>query len=312
VHRRRRLAPLLTAAIALAACSGRSSSPPAATFEPRAIVDATNAEAAARTGFRAAFDVLAVARIAAIHLSAPPPPPPTSGSPSLRSQTLFGPEGGELLLTWDDRDASGGYTTGDVFTMSFEGYGELGLVLDGLAVFENLAIQADPVLGVYWSIRGDLRFFNLDVGSSLGTDPERLNGTLHLDRESRAFTTLTGIRMVDDFVWRGSRILAGSTMRHDDYRNLACAWFADGVVDAPELGGELAFATKYPLTGYSFFALPFLGPAHGVFEVFAASGAVVQVVPVDDFASLTVEFDVEGDDEPAITIATTWFEFLGG
>jgi hypothetical protein len=303
-------APVLLSTLVLAACSGGGATPPAATFEPSAFVDEQNAVAAARTGFRAAFDVIAVARIAAVQLSTPPPdgePPATT----IHSQVVFGLEGGQLLHTWEDRDASDDYTTGDVFTLSFEAYGELGLVLDGLVVFEDLAIDADPVAGAYWSIDGAIRFLNLDVGSGLGGDPERLNGTLRLRRESRAFTLLTNVWMLDDFAYRGDRILAGSNLRWDDRLNLTCAWFADGVVDVPALGGELRFATKYPLTGYNFFALPFLGPAYGVLEVFGANRARVQVLPADDFASLSIEFEANDDDEPELRVDTTWFDFLG-
>jgi hypothetical protein len=103
-------------------------------------------------------------------------------------------------------------------------------------------------------------------------------------------------------------------MRWDDYRNLTCAWFADGAVDSPALGGTFEFRTRRPLTGYNFFPLPNLGPAYGNLEVFGANGTRVQVLPRDDYSSLDLAQFADGlgddeADEPATVVATTWFEF---
>jgi hypothetical protein len=304
--------------LALVACDrGGGARPAESTIVAQVKITRENAAAAARASFDAAIDVLTVAHVCAAFVTVPPPttPPttPPTVSPPAITQTVSGVEGGSAQFSFFDNDASGRYTTGDSFSVDFQDYAESGLLLSGAVLLDELVVIGDPLDNFYWTVDLQLTFVNLSVASSAGGGAETFGGTLRCRRESRISVTLLKMELERDFAYRGSRLLAGTEMQWHDIRyDLTTHWFFDGAVDQPDLGGVLLFTTEQPLSSYSFFSLPFLGPGlGGVLEVSGSDGTRLEVVPGTDFTS--VRIDVFLDDDPTAddTIETNWFEFTG-
>ena len=294
------LRPFLLVPLLVAACSS-GSSPTAAPVQPGVIITEANALEVAGSAWRAAFDLVRVARLAGGFLQVAPPTPP-SGAPNqaIVTQTLTGPDGGEAILTFADDDRDGSYTTGDEFTINFADYAAEGLSLTGAIVFDAVHIQGSVLDGLGWILTARMHALGLAVTRGEVTVP--LNGSFVFGRERRTTVDLLSVA-VDTAVPFGNRTLAaGNTMARNDYTlDFRMGLFAQGAVDDAALGGVLTFASRGALTGLQ--ALP--DPSTGVFEVQGANGTSLTIVPID-FFNVEIQVDADGDGEPETTLSAEW------
>src|SRR5688572_11769853 len=188
---------LSTALAALAAC-GSSRAPSTATLRPTTAITEDNALAVASTTYRAAAAPTRVLRIVAQLCELPPlsaqGEPPQAGEPPAKEpppptvnpevQLLDGPEGGTAIRTWDDRDGDGTYSSGDLFALRFDAYGDGGCVLDGDIALADLEVAGDMLEGLSWRLAGSGGFVGMQL--RVGDAELGLDGAFRFERELRA------------------------------------------------------------------------------------------------------------------------------
>ena len=273
---------------------------------PSSPKSSSNAAEVAGAVYHAAFDLVRVARVVGGFLQIAPLPTATASpgaGPQLRAQTVDGPEGGTAILTWDDRDGDGGYTSGDVLGLACDQYAEHGVVLTGAVTLDQLVIDGNVPDGLGWILTARMRLVGLQA--TIGASTNTLDGTFRLGRERRQTVFLLSV-VADQPVALGTRELAAgnATARNDYLLDFSMGLFADGAVDDPVLGGTLTYATKAPLTGLQ--ALP--DPSAGLLEVRGAGGTKLAMVPLD-FFTLELQVDEDGDGEIDATIPAEWAQF---
>lgn len=298
---------LFVLSVAVAACSGGGSAAPAVQPGASVVITADNAREVASSAWRAAFDLVAIARLCGAFLQIAPPSPPASATtpgsaPAIITQTISGPDGGNAIFTWDDRDRDATYTSGDQFTIGFADYAASGLLLTGACVFDDVQIQGDVLTGLGWLLQARMDLMGLVVTRGDSVTP--WNGSFPFRREKRTTVDLLSVA-VERGVAIGQRVLAaGSAMARNDYvLDFRMGLSATGRVDDASLGGVLEFASKGVLTGLS--ALP--DPSTGAFEVKGAAGSTLTLVPVD-FFNAELHVDADGDGEPDSVIPVEWAE----
>ncbi|MCU0867231.1 MAG: hypothetical protein MUC36_25905 [Planctomycetes bacterium] len=298
------LFPLL---VALAACSGGGGNAAAVQPSPSVVITADNAREVASSAWRGAFDLIAIGRLCGAFLQIAPPSPPTpaaapGSAPAIITQTISGPDGGNAIFTWDDRDRDATYTSGDQFTIGFADYAASGLLLTGACVFDDVRIQGNVLTGLGWILQARMDLIGLVVTRGASVTP--WNGSFPFGREKRTTVDLLSVA-VERGVAIGQRVLAaGSVMARNDYvLDFRMGLSATGRLDDAALGGVLEFASKGVLTGLS--ALP--DPSTGAFEVRGAAGSMLVVVPVD-FFNAELQVDADGDGEFETVIPVEWAE----
>jgi hypothetical protein len=144
----------------------------------------------------------------------------------------------------------------------------------------------------------DARVVMVGVTVTTPRGDDTLSGTLHLHREKRATVRTLDLAVVTPLRYGIDTLPSGSTMTRNDYTiDFTMGLFADGHVDAPTLGGRLAFATDAPLTGFQFVS----DPMAGSFVVRGGNAAILTMVPID-FFNAELHYDEDGDEIPEVVI----------
>lgn len=303
----------LSAVLLLSACS--SDSPPPPPIEPEVQITADNALEVASAVYRGAFDIVRTARIAGSFFDIAPPAPPdppappeppeshgATGASAILTQAVPGPEGGTAIYSWDDADGDGEYSSDDRFTISFAEYGADGLQLTGTVLFDRVVIQGNVTTSLTWIMTARMSLLSLAL--TRGADTVVMNGPFAFGRERRATVSLLTLAIDREFPYGASTLGAGATMGRNDYSiDFRMGLLADGVLDVPDLGGKLLYATQGPLMGIQ--VLP--DPSDGLFEVRGAGGSQLWLVPVD-FFNVEVQVDEDGDGIVDVTLPVEWSE----
>jgi hypothetical protein len=290
--------PALVLLVLPLGCSGGSRSSVAAVEPtPLAAITIDNAVDVARAAARSSFDLQRVVHVVlGVVFGDAATPPATAAT----SWTVAGPFGGEAIVSLQDRDASGGYSSGDGLSIAFVEYGEQDFSLAGTVVAPQLAVRGDPLAGITWSVATALELRGLRVTTPFASDV--LDAVLRVLRERREILEVLEVEAVTA-VARGPRILAAGAVqtRYDYVATLAKGQSARGAVDDAALGGRLEFATKGVMTGILF--LP--DPGAGVLQVAGAGGSALEIEPVD-FFNLDVRVDADGDGVFEHTLSLAW------
>ena len=305
-----RSAPLLLLAL-LVACDDSDDRPSTTRVAPDVVITVDNAVDVARAVTRAAFDPANVGYLCVDFLRIPPPAPPTPPPavlPALVVQTIFGPSGGEATYTWDDRDDSGGYTTGDTFTIGFLDYAAEGLVLNGTAVIDQVFMDGDPVDNETWIVNGRLSLFGVGVG--IGTATYTLNVDLPFRYESRQIVRLLTLTLPSDFVYGPYELQQGSLVGRNEYPLLfRKAQVASGQLRDATLGGVVDFRIEGVMSGFTFFA----DPDQGTLDVAGAANTRIELQPAGDFVNVDIRVfgpDADGDEALLDTLQVPWSTLL--
>ena len=307
------------ALIAVGCNSGRSNSAPAiaaappAVAQPEITINADNALTVAQAGVRGSLDLMRLGYIGAHFLQTPMPEPAgaepsqPSGLATLQSTTVDGPEGGIATFTWDDIDEDGAYTSGDVFTVSFDEYGDEGMLLNGVMTIDNVDLQGLlPGDGTYL-LAADLNFVGLSV--TLGSTELTISTTLPFHVENRILIeifelTLPENKLIGSFeVLRDTRLL-----RYETSETLRFQF--DGAVRSSDLGGTVRFSTPTFLVGSPFLSDPTAGTL--VMSGFKGTSVEIEpncIVPGVCF-SLDVRVDEDGDGEYDVSLSSSWAGLL--
>lgn len=292
-----RLASALFASLAFAACDSGSAKT-TATVQPSVAITEENAVAVARSAY-GMFDLVSIARVGATFLAADPLEPPVPVSPGVLVQTLPGPQGGQGVFTWTDRDGDARYSTGDSFAINLAEYADFGLVLSGALAFEEVVTIGDISEGLAWTITSRLDFVVLHVvGDGLETT---LHGSILFEKEKRSLATLLTLEADRDIAYAGRVLQAGSMLARNEYViDFSMAMFADATIEDAGLGGLLSFGHT-PLTGLA--ALP--NPWAGKLRVQGGNSSVMDVAAVDLF-NAELQVDLEGDEEIDVVVPVEW------
>lgn len=292
---RPRLAILLSIFAVPAACDG-TDRVTTATVSPGVPITVDNGLAVAGAAWRAAVEPLRVARIGASFLTTPPPSPLPPAAVVTWTQT--GPEGGEALLTWDDRDGDRRYSDGDTFAVALSDYGDGGFVLTGAITFDQYAVDGDVLDGLAWVLDCRARLVSLRVVTA--SSSATVNGVLRIGRERRATVGLLAVELEQAFTYGARTLAPGTVLARNDYvLDFAMALFAAGTVEDAVLGGTLQFRDTAPLTGFQFLPDPFAG----AFEVTGGSG-LVEIAPIDFFhCEVRIDADEDGVFDAVLPVA---------
>lgn len=302
----------LCSLLLLAACSDDDDVPPPPAAPPVQITP-DNALDVASVAVEAAFGLADVARIEA-DLVAPGPDPlglvlePEGAAAAalleaLVTATIPGPEGGEVLHTWNDADDNAEVSTGDSYISTFADYGEFGLVLNGTITVGELSVSGEPIAGLTWTVRGRMEFLNLAV--TRGTTTQVLTGSLRFTRELRPTVTLLTLDLDQGFDVGSSSLQPGNTIGYNEYFfTYEFGRFAAGSVIDQDIEGLVAFDATVPFTGLVF--LP--SPWGGNLEVYGADDALITVRIPDFTSQVVIEIDYDGDGEIDESVTTTWPE----
>lgn len=292
-----RLRPVQLSSIflVLAACDGAHRTT-TATVTPGVSITVDNGLAVAGAAWRAAIEPLRVARIGGSFLTALPPSPLPPAA--VVSWTQPGPEGGEALLTWDDRDGDRRYSDGDTFAVALSDYGDGGFVLTGAMTFDQYTVDGDVLDGLAWVLDCRARLVSLRVATAASSTT--VNGVLRIGREQRATVGLLTIELEQPLVYGARTLAPGTVLARNDYvLDFAMALSAAGTVEDAVLGGALQFQDTAPLTGFQF--LP--DPSAGAFEVTGGSG-LVEIAPTDFFnCEVRIDADEDGVFDAVLPVA---------
>jgi len=263
---------------ALCACNNGSST---ATLIPELIVEPTleitedNAQQALQAGVRAALDVQRIGLVGARFIRVPRPevededPNVTTAPqvlPATMSVDITGPQGGTAVFTWEDRQRDGIYSTGDVFTITCDGYKAEKMTFTGSILLDNVRLQGDPG-EVGWKFDADCKLQGVNV--SWGATDFDLTMTLPVYLEDRIVTEVFRTYLPENVFIGPWEVYAGSTFEHALGQSRYSLAF-DGIVYSADLDGILKFETEAYLEGLN---LAFLnGPSFGNFFVVGANG----------------------------------------
>ncbi|MEO6594372.1 MAG: hypothetical protein ABIP94_06435 [Planctomycetota bacterium] len=312
--------PLLLMACSMIACSSKHSSPEVAPI-PSVEITAANALDVSRAALHAAFGLASVAASGATVLNAIPPMTTSAASlttlveyrlveltttrftlPVLLTENLPGQGSGHVLRTIDDRDGNQRVSTGDEVAITFVGYAENAMTLDGTMVLDQITVQGDPLEGFTWIIACRLSFVNLQV--ALGDITEVVNGSLRCRIEKRATVAILELQIEAGLAVGGTTLMPGNTLTYNRYSlDYSVAKFARGAVLDQAVGGLVLFETKEPFTGP--LGYPFSGA--GVMKVRGAGGSRI-VITVLDLSNVEIAVDADGDGEVDETRVLEWSE----
>ena len=291
---------VFAAPLALLVACGGGSRPATPAASPNVAITATNAEAVAGAAYETAYMPARLARIVLGFVEVAPPTPPTGGNPAIVTQTLAGPDGGSAVVTWNDVDRDGLYTSGDAFTVAFDAYSAHGLILAGTATLDGTYIDGNPLTSLTWICEASLQL--LGVTYDGGAGPRTAAGTFTVRRERRAITEILSLVATGEATVGLRTLGSGSGSGRNEYTlDFQQGFYGDGRYVDPVAGGAFDYATVRTMTGLQF--LP--DPGFGEFLVSGANGTSVTIVPVDLF-SIDLLVDENGDGEVDATIATDW------
>jgi hypothetical protein len=221
--------------------------------------------------------------------------------PATLSATLPGPEGGEVIQTWDDRDSDELISAGDSFVSAFTDYGEDGLVLNGVVTFDVEDTIGLPPDGQTWTVTGPMTFMNLTVAS--GADSVLLAGSVRYTRERRATVTLSNLRLEAPLTFGDQVLQPGNETGYDSYpATFQFALTGAGAVEAAGLDGQIRFETKVVFTGLTFFGYPW----GGELEIRGADDSKITARMVDFTSTIEILVDVDGDGDTDETLTADW------
>lgn len=320
---------LITILILLAtSCSGSGSSGSAAVAPPAfvsadVVITPDNALAAAQAGIRGCFDLIRLSYIGAHFLQtsimAPagsipgePVEPPILGG--RRSLNVDGPQGGSATFSWDDLDAEGTYTSGDLFTISFDNYGDEGMVLQGVMTIDNVDLQGLlPGDGTYL-LDADLNFIGLIVRH--GASEQVFTTTLPFHMENRLIVEIFDLFLFEAEVVDAHEVQANTRLiRYETDEKIRFQF--EGAVHSIELEGTVRFATPTFMVGSTFQVDPSLltlDPTEGTLIVSGANRSSIEIEPTclipGLFCSLDIRVDEDGDEEYEQTLSSSWAGLL--
>lgn len=307
--------PLLLLA---AACSRGSSSAVVAT--PGAQITAENAEQVALLAIEAAFGFTPIGAVGSGLLAVAPPAAPAPlqlGNVVARrvdellfapavlagavSQTLAGPDGGQVILTWEDRDGDQKVSTGDTFVSAFTAWRDGELELSGVLTVDGTVVAGTPPSSQYWSIAGRMTFVNLTVGT--GADAVTIAGAVQFRRERKPTVESTRLEIDQGLAFGDALLQSGTALGYDEFpAEFAFSLSSRGAVQVPDLDGELRYETTQVFTGITLFGYPWAG----VLEVRGAGDSLITVRMVDFTSTISIEVDADGDGEVDETLTADW------
>ena len=208
---------------------------------------------------------------------------------AVNTVTVPGPEGGSVTFDWDDRDDDGHVSTGDTFAMTFAGYGENGAVLDGMATFDQLAVQGRPDLAdSNWMLTGTVSFADLVVATPNTSVVWRAAIPVYVER--RLTVLLLQVLLPADVQAGDATLLAGSDMAFEHFTD-ETTWLAGhGWVAHAALPGVVQYQNLVPWQG--FFGVPF--PLTGALEVRGLNHARMTITAIDS-VQVRVQTDLDGN-----------------
>ncbi|MEZ6036074.1 MAG: hypothetical protein R3F29_01250 [Planctomycetota bacterium] len=281
---------LLLPTLLLAACSNGSKAPPAApvTIEPTIALGTDNAIDATRACIRAAFDLerLMYVGVGLLNFPRPIEEPQSEPGSAVISREIFGAMGGSVVLTWDDRDGDDEYTSGDVFTMAFEGYNDQSVVLDGTMQVTGLVIAGRLPSDGVWIMDGTLELLNLTL--TIGSQQWPITTKIPFHFENRLIVELLEVELPEEVTLGPYTLQPGSWFqRYAGSESVSHAY--GGAVYAADLDGVLTYSTKGFMGGFPFFA----DPTTGLFHIEGAEKSLIELEP--GFFTLNVRIDADGD-----------------
>lgn len=291
-----------------AGCDSGSSTTPQVEIPATVKITAENALDAAQACVRAAFDIQRVAYVGIGFLLTPTPEPPELPAspnpavlPAQLSVTVSGPFGGSALFTWSDEDGNERYSTGDGFTITFDAYGDQGVILDGAMVLRNPMLEGLVPSEGTWVATADLEMIGLAV--TVGVETWTLNTTLPVRLENRQIVQLFELVLPADLQFGPSELKQGNRMERYESAETVTLIF-DGAAYVPALDGVLKFETSGVLTGFPFFP----NPTDGLMVVRGSEGSLLEIQPL--FFQLEIRVDENGDEEFEATLSSSWQELL--
>lgn len=310
---------IIIASLLATSCSGSNSSAavtPTVFISADVVITPDNALAAARAGVRGSFDLMRLSYIGAHFLQTSMPDPAGSepGDPALpsataarRSTNVDGPQGGLATFSWDDLDAEGTYTSGDLFTISFDNYGDEGMLLNGVMTIDNVELQGLlPGDGTY-VLDADLNFIGLTV--MVGATEQVFSTTLPFHVENRLIVEIFDLFLFNAELVDALEVQPNTRLIRYETDEFVRFQF-EGAVHSIELEGTVRFATPTFLVGS-----PFLSdPTEGTLIVSGANGSRIEIepnciVPGVCF-SLDIRVDEDGDEEYEQMLSSSWTGLL--
>ena len=291
---------LLLCLLTLAACNDGGHRP-SAQLDTGLAITTDIALDVASAAYRTAFDPVRVTRVLTRIFDLPPSAsgPPASGQHTLE---IEGPEGGNAVVTWQDRDGDSRYSTGDSFSIACADYGADGLLLTGAATFSEVWISGTVPTGLTWIVTAQLDLLGVTMRS--GTNTTTLSGSYACHREQRATVRLLELEATGPAAVGMRTLAAGSGAARNDYAlDFSQGLAALGTLTDAELGGTLDFRTETLLTGIQ--VMP--DPVAGRLVVEGAANSCLWLVPLD-FFTLELHVDADGDGEAETVIPTEWSE----
>lgn len=291
----------------LAACDSGGNGGSSTTVELAATVKITvdNALDVAQAAVRAAFDIQRVAYVGAGFLLMPPPEPPEPPTGNTQPATLTvpvnGPLGGTASFSWTDADGDEKYSTGDGFTITFDEYGDDGVILSGSIVLRDAMLDGLVPSEGTWIVLADLELLGLAV--TVGAETWTLNTRLPIRLENRQIVQLFELTLPRDVEF-GPYVLKGGN-RMDRYESSeTVTTIFDGAVFVEALDGLLRFETSNLLTGFPFFP----DPTDGLLTVYGSEGSLLEIQPL--FFQLEIRVDENGDEQFEATLTSSWQDLL--
>ncbi len=225
---------------------------------------------------------------------------------------------GTVTTSWNDADADGELSVGDVVTLSFSSCVEDGLTLNGEVEVGVLELVGIPATDPAWNVLLRLNFNSLTASD--GVSALAIAGSLDLTVDTQASGTV--VLGLTTEVWVGPGATASSFLHFDegeDFTELTLysislqenadgsfVLSSQGTLESSFIGGIVTFETPQDLTGTDF---DINNPSAGQVLVTGAGNSTVRLRVVN---TVIVELDVddEGDgfDAGDITLTSSWDE----
>lgn len=286
-----------------AACSGKHGGAPAIAPTPGIAIEQANASDLALLTLQSVFGFIdAVAAGSSLLLAEPPPPNPMGPPPVFTSPvtvTDFGPEGGEVLRSWEDHDGNQRLSPGDTVLSVLNGYAEGGKSYSGIVMVAVEAIIGVPPIVDAGVARGRLSMVNLAVSAANGT--KVWNGSMRFVRERRSTVDLLQVELDSAILADGATLRPGTRIARDFYAPINFTLAADGSLGVEGATGDLVFETDRVLNAFDFLPQPYTG----LVNLFGNGGAEIRVTATDTF-QLRIDSDLDGDGEIDETSTTAW------
>lgn len=213
--------------------------------------------------------------------------------------------GGTISFTLNDIDNSGDASTGDTFTLTFNGCNEDGAVLNGRMSVSNMVLtQTSPTA---YSFSGAITISNLNYVDI--NDSGSLNGTMTFAESSSDSITVTSTLNVSSLVATGSgETLTISNLATTVIQNTSTGAYSmsisDGTINSAQLGGTVTIRTLTPLQ-----AIGTAYPHAGSLKITGANSSITLTI---SNANVRITVDSNNDGIPDSFIDKTWSELDSG